>query len=151
MRLRYGYVIRCDEVVRDASGKISELRCSYDPQTAKGVQPEGRKVKGIIHWVSALQSIPAEVRLYDRLFREASPGSNHEDGDFLKDLNPDSVEILKNCRLESGLKNVIPGSRFQFERLGYFCSDEKASSAEPPVFNRIVTLRDTWTKIRDRG
>jgi glutaminyl-tRNA synthetase len=151
VRLRYGYVIRCDEVVRDASGKISELRCSYDPQTAKGVQPEGRKVKGIIHWVSASQSIPAEVRLYDRLFREASPGSNHEDGDFLKDLNPDSVEILKNCRLESGLKNVIPGSRFQFERLGYFCSDEKASSAEPPVFNRIVTLRDTWAKLKQNS
>ena len=145
--MRYGYVIRCDEVVRDDSGKISELRCTYDPQTAKGAQPEGRKVKGIIHWVSATQSIPTEVRLYDRLFREASPGSKHEDGDFLRDLNPDSIQILKNCRLEAGMKNVERGGRYQFERLGYFCADLKNSSNELPVFNRIVTLRDTWAKL----
>ena len=147
VRLRYGYVIRCDEVVRDDSGKISELRCTYDPQTAKGAQPEGRKVKGIIHWVSATQSISTEVRLYDRLFQEASPGSKHEDGDFLRDLNPDSIQILKNCRLEAGMKNVERGSRYQFERLGYFCADLKNSSNELPVFNRIVTLRDTWAKL----
>ena len=144
VRLRNAYVIRCDEVVRDASGKIKELHCIYDPNTARGRKPEGRKVKGIIHWVSAAHAIPAEVRLYDRLFYEPTPGSDNPDKNFLLDLNQNSMEILAQAWLEPNLKKADAGTAYQFERLGYFCLDSRDSKTDSLVFNRIVTLRDSW-------
>ena len=144
VRLRNAYVIRCDEVVRDASGKIKELHCIYDPNTARGRKPEGRKVKGIIHWVSAAHAIPAEVRLYDRLFSEPTPGSDNPDKNFLLDLNQNSMEILTQAWLEPNLKKADAGTAYQFERLGYFCLDSRDSKTDSLVFNRIVTLRDSW-------
>ena len=144
VRLRNAYVIRCDEVVRDASGKITELHCIYDPNTARGRKPEGRKVKGIIHWVSAAHAIPAEVRLYDRLFYEPTPGSDNPDKNFLLDLNQNSMEILTQAWLEPNLKKADAGTAYQFERLGYFCLDSRDSKTDSLVFNRIVTLRDSW-------
>ena len=144
VRLRNAYVIRCDEVVRDASGKIKELHCIYDPNTARGRKPEGRKVKGIIHWVSAAHAIPAEVRLYDRLFYEPTPGSDNPDKNFLLDLNQNSMEILTQAWLEPNLKKADAGTAYQFERLGYFCLDSRDSKTDSLVFNRIVTLRDSW-------
>ena len=144
MRLRNAYVVRCDEVVRDGSGNIVELRGTYDPDTAKGKKPEGRKVKGIIHWVSASRALPVEVRLYDRLFTAPNPGGDQPEGDFLQDLNPDSREVLPQAWAEAGLAGTESGIRFQFERLGYFMTDPVDSCPEHPVFNRIVTLRDAW-------
>ena len=144
VRLRNAYVIRCDEVVRDASGKIKELHCIYDPNTARGRKPEGRKVKGIIHWVSAAHAIPAEVRLYDRLFSEPTPGSDNPDKNFLLDLNQNSMKILAQAWLEPNLKKADAGTAYQFERLGYFCLDSRDSKTDSLVFNRIVTLRDSW-------
>ena len=144
VRLRNAYVIRCDEVVRDASGKIKELHCIYDPNTARGRKPEGRKVKGIIHWVSTAHAIPAEVRLYDRLFSEPTPGSDNPDKNFLLDLNQNSMEILAQAWLEPNLKKADAGTAYQFERLGYFCLDSRDSKTDSLVFNRIVTLRDSW-------
>ena len=142
VRLRGAYVIRCDRVIKAEDGSIIELRCSYDPDTL-GKNPEGRKVKGVIHWVSEQHSIPAELRLYDRLFSHPNPESL---GNFLDALNPHSLEILSDCRVESSLATAEPGSRFQFERTGYFCLDTLDSTPEKLVFNRTVTLRDTWEK-----
>ncbi len=147
VRLRYGYFVKCVSVVKDATtGEPSEVHCTYDPETRGGFAPDGRKVDATIHWVPAAQSLPAEVRLYDRLFRVPNPFSEKE-GYFLTDfLNPKSLEILKSCRLEPSLANAAPGSRFQFERLGYFCADPVDSSSGTPIFNRTVTLRDTSGK-----
>ena len=143
VRLRYAYFIKCVGVVKDEqTGEVVELRCTYDPATRGGDSPDGRKVKATLHWVSAAHSIKTEVRLYDQLFVKAAPG-NEEEG---RDLNPNSLEILKSCRVESSLAGAIPGSRYQFERLGYFCVDPD-SSDRALVFNRTVTLRDTWAKI----
>ena len=144
VRLRNAYVIRCETVIKDASGKVIELRCIYDPNTARGRKPEGRKVKGIIHWVSAAHAVSAEVRLYDRLFSKPTPGSNHPDKNFLLDLNPNSMEILSQAWLEPNLINAEAGTAYQFERLGYFCLDYRDSKTDSLVFNRIVTLRDSW-------
>ncbi|MGA0250845.1 MAG: glutamine--tRNA ligase/YqeY domain fusion protein [bacterium] len=144
VRLRNAYVIRCEEVIKDASGKVIELRCIYDPNTGRGRKPEGRKVKGIIHWVSAAHAVPAEVRLYDRLFSQPTPGSDHPDKNFLLDLNPNSMEILSQAWLEPNLINAEVGTAYQFERLGYFCLDSRDSKTDSMVFNRIVTLRDSW-------
>ncbi|MGA1538504.1 MAG: glutamine--tRNA ligase/YqeY domain fusion protein [bacterium] len=144
VRLRNAYVIRCEEVIKDASGKVIELRCIYDPNTGRGRKPEGRKVKGIIHWVSAAHAVPAEVRLYDRLFSQPTPGSDHPDKNFLLDLNPNSMEILSQAWLEPNLINAEVGTAYQFERLGYFCLDSRDSKTDSLVFNRIVTLRDSW-------
>ena len=144
VRLRNAYVIRCEEVIKDASGKVIELRCIYDPNTARGRKPEGRKVKGIIHWVSAAHAVSAEVRLYDRLFSQPTPGSDHPDKNFLLDLNPNSMEILSQAWLEPNLINAEVGTAYQFERLGYFCLDSRDSKTDSLVFNRIVTLRDSW-------
>ena len=141
VRLRGSYVIRCDEIIKNAEGDIIELKCSYDTETL-GKNPEGRKVKGVIHWVSEAQSQPAEVRLYNRLF--SVPNPDNEDN-FLDVLNPDSLEIINDCRVEASLANALPESRYQFERTGYFCVD-KDSSASKMVFNRTVTLRDNWVK-----
>ena len=145
VRLRYAYFITCVRVVKDElTGEILELRCTYDPATKGGDAPDGRKVKATLHWVSAAHAIPAEVRLYDSLFAEENPGE--ESGDFKKNINPKSLEILKNCFVEPGLAGAAPGSRYQFERLGYFCVDPD-SSERKPVFNRTATLKDTWAKV----
>jgi glutaminyl-tRNA synthetase len=144
VRLRNAYVIRCEEVIKDASGKVIELHCIYDPNTGRGRKPEGRKVKGIIHWVSAAHAVSAEVRLYDRLFSQPTPGSDHPDKNFLLDLNPNSMEILSQAWLEPNLINAEAGTAYQFERLGYFCLDSRDSKTDSLVFNRIVTLRDSW-------
>ena len=147
VRLRWAYFITCTGVVKDpATGEITELRCTYDPATKGGDAPDGRKVKGTLHWVSADQSLPAEVRLYDRLFGAPNPMGD-KDGDFLKHLNPASLEVLTESRVESSLAEAEPGKNYQFERLGYFCADVKDSGPSKLVFNRTVTLRDTWAKI----
>ncbi|MBV9772608.1 MAG: glutamine--tRNA ligase/YqeY domain fusion protein, partial [Gemmatimonadetes bacterium] len=144
VRLRYAYVIRCDEVIRDGSGEVVELRCSYDPATRGGNTPDGRQVKGTIQWVSAAHSLPCEVRLYDRLFSVPDPEAG--DGDFKEHLNPESLVVVRGARIEPGVRGDAPGSRYQFERVGYFCSDPVDSTADRLVFNRTVTLRDTWAK-----
>ena len=145
VRLRNAYVINFESMMKDEkTGDVTELHCSYDPATLNGPPADGRKVPGVIHWVSAGHAVPAEVRLYDRLFSIENPGSEE---DFLKYLNPDSLETLTTCRAEQNLKNAAAGSRFQFERLGYFCVDAKDSTSERLVFNRVVPLRDSWAKI----
>ena len=145
VRLRYGYFITCQKAVRDeSSGEIVELQCTFDPETRGGHAPDGRKVRGTIHWLSAAHAVEAEVRLYDTLFSVPEPGE-----DLAKELNPKSLETLSACRLEPGLAGAAAGDRFQFERLGYFCADPDTTAARP-VFNRTVTLRDTWAKIQKR-
>jgi glutaminyl-tRNA synthetase len=144
--LRYAYVIKCREVVKDGRGEVVELRCTHDPHTL-GKQPEGRAVKGVIHWVSAQHACPAEVRLYDRLFTTEEPEDVPEGQDYKLNLNPGSLQVLRDCPVEPSLADAVPGSRFQFERLGYFCVDAKDSKPGALVFNRTVSLRDTWAKI----
>lgn len=143
VRLRGSYVIRADEAIKNADGTVVELRCSYDPDTL-GKNPEGRKVKGVIHWVPAEGSVECEVRLYDRLFRSAQPEKSEEGGSFLDNINPDSLVVLQGCRAEPSLAQARPEDRFQFEREGYFCVDPRDSAPGKPVFNRTVTLRDSW-------
>ena len=146
VRLRYAYFITCTDVIKDAAtGEITELRCTYDPATKGGNAPDGRKVKGTIHWVSAKHAVAAEVRLYDRLFSVEDPT---QDDDFVQHLNPDSLKIIEAAQVEPGLADAPPESRFQFERLGYFCVDREDTSPERPVFNRVVTLRDSWAKAK---
>jgi glutaminyl-tRNA synthetase len=147
VRLRYAYFITCREAVKDANGKIVELRCTYDPETRGGNAPDGRKVKSTIHWVSAEHAIPAEVRLYENLFTKPVPGA---DGEVLDDLNPESLRVIENCRLEPSLAEALHGVPVQFERQGYFAPDPD-STPERLVFNRTVALRDTWAKIRKKG
>ncbi len=145
VRLRNAYVIKFENMVKEEStGEVVELHCIYDPQTRNAPPAGGRKVPGVIHWVSADHCLPVEVRLYDRLFSIEDPGS--EGDDFVKDLNPNSLETLTVCYVETNLKNAVPGSQYQFERLGYFCVDMDTASGKP-VFNRVVPLRDSWTKI----
>jgi glutaminyl-tRNA synthetase len=148
VRLRNAYVIKAERVIKDADGEIIELRCSYDPDTL-GANPEGRKVRGVIHWVSAEFGVKAEVRLYDRLFNHPMPDSDKSVESFLEHLNPDSLHTLTHCCLEPGLAKAEAGSRFQFEREGYFCKDP-ASTDERPIYNRTVTLRDSWAKIEQQ-
>jgi glutaminyl-tRNA synthetase len=147
VRLRYAYFITCNEVVKESSGEVTELHCTYDPATRGGDSPDGRKVKSTLHWVSAAHALPAEVRLYDHLFTKENPDDAPEGADFKSNLNPNSLETLSNCRVEPSLANAPPLSRYQFERLGYFCVDPD-SSKEKPIFNRTVSLRDTWAKIQ---
>ena len=149
VRLRNAYVIKCDEVIKDNDGNVIELRCSHDKNTL-GKKPEGRKVKGVIHWVSATDCIDVEVRLYDRLFAEADPTAISKTDDLNSQLNPDSLKILEHCKAEISLADTKPGQQFQFEREGYFCLDSKYSTSEKLVFNRTVTLRDTWEKIQKK-
>ncbi|MDB4864345.1 glutamine--tRNA ligase/YqeY domain fusion protein [Pirellulaceae bacterium] len=151
VRLRYGFFITCREVIKDDAGNILELRCTYDPETRGGQAPDGRKVKGTIHWVSAEHAVEAEVRLYDHLFQTQDPSDTEEGQSYLDNLNPHSLEVLKGCKLESSLAEAQPGERFQFERVGYFYVDTKESSGSKPVFNRSVTLRDTWAKMQKRS
>ncbi len=145
VRLRGSYVIRADEAIKDAEGNVVELRCSYDPDTL-GKNPEGRKVKGVIHWVPVAESVECEVRLYDRLFKAANPDKNEqgENVNFLENVNPESLVVLKGCRAEPSLAQAQVGEGFQFEREGYFCVDSVDSTPENLVFNRTVTLRDSW-------
>ena len=148
VRLRYAYFITCNDFIKDENGEVIELRCTYDPLSKGGNSPDGRKVKGTIHWVSKEHAIEAEVRLYDRLFNDPEPDSNKHDKDWKEFLNPDSMEILSNARLEPGLATATAGDQFQFERLGYFNVDAKDTEAGKPVFNRTITLRDPWSKKR---
>jgi glutaminyl-tRNA synthetase len=142
VRLRYAYFVTCSEVVKNDAGEIVELRCQYDPETRGGDSPDGRKVKGTLHWVSARHAVEAEVRLYETLFLEESPTADN----FLDCLNPDSLRSIADAKVEPALRDQPIGESIQFERLGYFCPDPDGTP-ERPVFNRTVTLRDTWAKI----
>ena len=151
VRLRYAYMITCTGVVKDpATGEIVEVRARYDPATRGGDAPDGRKVKSTIHWVSAAHAINAEVRLYNTLFAVENPDGVPEGQDFIETLNPDSLEVLQGCKLEPSLATAEPGTRYQFERLGYFCTDIEDHRPGEPVFNRTVTLKDTWARIVSR-
>ena len=143
VRLRYAYFITCTNVVKDDAGNVTELRCTYDRETRGGSAPDGRKVKATLHWVSADHGLEAEVRLYDHLFAAEEPGTN---GEFVDDLNPQSLEVLNGCKLEPGLGDLGPGETVQFERLGYFCAD-----SNDKVFNRTLSLRDNWAKVEAKG
>jgi glutaminyl-tRNA synthetase len=151
VRLRYAYYLTCVGVVKDeTTGEVREVHCTYDPETRGGWSKDGRKVKGTLHWVSAAQALKSEVRLYDRLFTVENPAMEREGKTFLDHLNPDSLEVLTDCRVEPSLAQAAPESRYQFERLGYFCVDARDSIPGKPVFNRTVTLRDSWAKIARR-
>jgi len=146
VRLKGACLVRCTDVIRDAAGEVVELRCTWDPASLGGDAPDGRKVKGTLHWVSAAHAVPAEVRLYDRLFTAENPMDVAEGGDWRDTLNPDSLEVLAGARVEPGLADAAPGTRIQFERLGYFCADADGRPGAP-VFNRTVGLKDSWAKI----
>jgi len=148
VRLKHAYFITCDEVIKNDSGEVVELRCSYDPESRGGQSPDGRKVKGTLHWVSAAHAVTAEVRLYDNLFREPFP---EEGGNFMDNLNPDSLEVVTDAKLEPGLAGKESGFRCQFMRHGYFCIDSRDSTPEAMVFNRTVTLKDSWAKLESKG
>ena len=150
VRLRWGYIIRCQETVKDASGAVTGLRCTIDPESRGGDAPDGRRVKGTIHWVSAAHARPAEVRLYDRLFVKPSPDDAPNGKDFLANLNPDSLVVTTGAHVEAGVGELRPGAVFQFERLGYFVVDPDTAAGRP-VFNRSVSLRDTWGKIERKA
>ena len=139
------------DVVKDDEGNVVEVRCTYDPETRGGSAPDGRKVKGTIHWVSAEHAVQAEVRLYDHLFDQPDPDDGEEGQEFTDNLNPNSLEVLADCRLEPSLADARPGDRIQFERNGYFCVDTVDSTPGKPVFNRTVALRDRWAKIEKKG
>ena len=147
VRLRYGYLITCQSVVKDAEGNIVELHCTYDPATRGGNTPDGRKVKSTIHWVSAAHAVDAEVRLYDTLFTKEDP--NEKGQDFIANLNPNSLDVLTGCKVEPSLRDAVPATRYQFERLGYFCVDPESAPGHL-VFNQTIGLRDTWAKIEQR-
>ena len=148
VRLRNAYFIKCEEVVKDASGEIVELRCTYDPETRGGDAPDGRKVKGTLHWVAAHEALEADARLYNHLFTKPDPDDVDEGKDWFANINPDSV-VRTTCFVEPSVRGAAPGTRYQFERLGYFCVDSD-STPERLVFNRTVTLRDSWSKIAKR-
>ncbi len=148
VRLRYAYLVTCTDVVKDpATGDVVEIHCTYDPATRGGNTPDGRKVKSTIHWVSAEHAVEGEVRLYDKLFQTANPNAENESGDWMANLNPKSLEVVADAKLEPSLGNVEAGAKYQFERLGYFCVDRDTKPGKP-VFNRTVELRDTWAKIQ---
>jgi glutaminyl-tRNA synthetase len=149
VRLRYGYFVTCTSVVKDAAGQVTEIHCTYDPATRGGNAPDGRKVKSTIHWVSAEHAIDAEVRLYDTLFTREDPNQVEEGQDFTANLNPHSLEVLSEAKLEPSLREAKSGAGYQFERLGYFSVDPD-TTPEKLVFNRTVALRDTWAKIEKK-
>jgi glutaminyl-tRNA synthetase len=151
VRLRYAYIIKCEEVIKDDKGNVIELHCTYDPTSKSGTPTANRKVKATIHWVSAPHAVSAEVRLYDRLFLKENPDEAEEGKTFLDNINPNSLQMLTQCKLEPMLGASKPGERFQFERMGYFCADIKDSKPGAPVFNRVVTLKDTWAKIEQKS
>ena len=147
VRLRYAYFVTCTEVIKDDNGQVTELRCSYDPATKGGNAPDGRKVKATLHWVSAEHAIDAQIREYEHLFTTKIPGA---DGEFLNDINPDSLTIVENCKLEPALQDASEGETVQFERVGYFCLD-KDTSTEKMIFNKTIGLRDTWAKTQAKS
>ncbi|MBA3912927.1 MAG: glutamine--tRNA ligase/YqeY domain fusion protein [Acidobacteriales bacterium] len=149
VRLRYGYLVTCTSVVKNDDGEVVEVHCSYDPATRGGNTPDGRKVKSTIHWVSALHAVDAEVRVYENLFTKENPNEVDEGGDFTENLNPLSLATLTGCKLEPSLADVEPGTRYQFERLGYFCADPDSNPGKP-IFNRTVALRDSWAKVEKK-
>jgi len=149
VRLRYGYFITCTHAVKDASGNVVEVHCTYDPATRGGNAPDGRKVKATIHWVSAAHALDAEVRLYENLFSKENPGDTEPGQEFTANLNPKSLEVLQGCKLEPSLAKAEAGSRYQFERVGYFCVDPDSRPGKL-VFNRTVALKDTWARIETR-
>ena len=149
VRLRYGYFITCQSVVKDASGEVVEVHCTYDPATRGGNAPDGRKVKSTIHWVSAAHAVDAEVRIYEHLFTKENLGDIEDGKDVLDYLNANSLETISHAKLEPSLANAAPGSRVQFERLGYFCADPD-SKPGAPVFNRTVALKDTWARVEKK-
>jgi glutaminyl-tRNA synthetase len=151
VRLRYGYFITCTDVVKNDAGEITEIHCTYDPETRGGQSPDGRKVKGTIHWVSVAHAIDAEVRLFDTLFTKSDPDDVEEGEDVLSNLNPDSMIVRTGCKLEPSLADATPDTPYQFERIGYFCVDSRDHTNDAPVFNRTVTLRDTWGKMAQAG
>jgi glutaminyl-tRNA synthetase len=150
VRLRYAFFITCTSVVKDETGEVVEIHCTYDPATRGGNAPDGRKVKSTIHWVSAAHAVDAEVRLYENLFISENPDEAPEGQDFTANLNANSLEVLTNCKLEPSLLDASPASRYQFERMGYFCVDRDSSDGHL-VFNRTVALRDTWAKIEKKS
>jgi glutaminyl-tRNA synthetase len=147
VRLRSAYFITCTGVVKDAAGNVTELRCTYDPATRGGDSPDGRRPKATLHWISAAHAMPAEVRLYDHLFTRPDPGA---DGNLFADLNPESEKVLQGCQVEPTLAELPVGETVQFERLGYFCPDPDSKPGHP-VFNRTLTLKDTWAKLQAQG
>jgi glutaminyl-tRNA synthetase len=150
VRLRYGYFITCKSVVKNDKGEVVEVHCTYDPETRGGNSPpDGRKVKSTIHWVSAAHAVNAEIRIYENLFSKEDPNQTAEGEDFTANLNPNSLDVLTDAKLEPSLANAAPGSRYQFERLGYFCVDPDSAPGKP-VFNRTVALKDTWAKIEKK-
>ena len=150
VRLRYGYFLKCEEAIKDDSGEITELRCAYDPETRGGSAPDGRRVRATLHWVSADHALDAEVRLFDNLFTIPNPNDTPDDREWTEFINPDSLTALPGCKLEPSLSQSEAGEKFQFERLGYFAKD-KDSTPQNPVFNRAVSLRDTWARIQRRA
>jgi len=150
VRLRSAYIVRCGSVVKDAAGNVTEVHCTYDPATRGGDAPDGRKIKGTIHWVSAAHAFPARVRLYDALFTKRDPDDVEEGHDYKENMNPGSLEVIDSAYCEPALKDAAAGTRVQFERLGYFFADPKDSGPGAPVFNRTVTLKDTWAKIAQK-
>jgi glutaminyl-tRNA synthetase len=156
VRLRYAYIVTCTGFDKDANGVVTAVRCTYDPQTRGGNAPDNKKVKGTIHWVSAAHAVSFEARLYDYLFKterpmEISPRPDGSAGEFTDNLNPNSLEVIETCYGEPSLANAADGSRFQFERLGYFARDPDTGKDGRPVFNKTIGLRDTWAKIANKG
>ena len=149
VRLKHGYYIKCREAIKDAAGSVIELRCTYDPESGRGTTPDGRIVKGTLHWVSAAHAVDAEVRLYDYLYTKADPSDAPAGQDFTANLNPNSLTVLTGCKVEPLLAESKPGDRFQFLRTGYFCADPDSTPGQP-VFNRTVGLRDTWAKVEGK-
>jgi len=149
VRLRHACLVTCTDLVKNEAGEVVELHCTWDPGSRGGNAPDGRKVRGTIHWVSATHALDADVRLYDRLFTLEDPLQPPEGTDFKEHINPDSLQVLRGCKLEPSLRDAAPGSRYQFERLGYFCVDPD-SQATAPVFNRTVPLKDSWAKIEKK-
>ncbi|MZH03155.1 MAG: glutamine--tRNA ligase, partial [Nitrospinae bacterium] len=152
VRLKHAFIIKCEQVIKDENtGEVVELRCTYDPESKSGSSMEGRKVKGTLHWLSAAHAQSAEVRLYNSLFLKENPADEKECPELGASVNPDSLEIIQNAYIEPFLKDAVGGDRFQFLRLGYFCVDNESSVSGTPVFNRTVTLRDTWAKITKKS
>jgi glutaminyl-tRNA synthetase len=149
VRLRYGYFITCQSVAKNENGEVVEVHCTYDPATRGGNAPDGRKVKSTIHWVSAANAIDAEVRIYENLFSKENPSEVEDGQDFAVNLNPQSLEVITHAKLEPSLAGAAAGSRYQFERLGYFCVDPD-SAPDKPVFNRTVALKDTWARVEKK-
>jgi glutaminyl-tRNA synthetase len=149
VRLRYGYLVTCTGVVKNDAGEVVEVHCTYDPATRGGNTPDGRKVKSTIHWVSAVNAVDAEARLYESLFTKEDPDQAEEGKDFISNLNPNSLEVVASAKVEPSLAHASAGTRYQFERLGYFCVDPD-SKAGKPVFNRTVALKDTWAKVEKK-